>query len=74
MVLPPSVTVRDLYGNCDSASSVQAGGPRFDSPCLHLGQMPFPLDGKGLFHVRTLSKAAIAFACFTVETLTPELS
>jgi len=26
---------------------LQAGGPGFDSPCLHPGQRPFPLDGKG---------------------------
>ena len=38
--------------DAESAASLQAGGPGFDSPCLHPGKRPFPLDGKGLFPAR----------------------
>src|SRR5665811_22008 len=41
------------HSSIGRAPALQAGGPGFDSPCLHPGQRPFPLDGKGLFHVRT---------------------
>ena len=44
----PPVTPRTCSATADgdSAATLQAGGPGFDSPCLHPGQRPFPLDGE----------------------------
>src|SRR5664280_2248422 len=42
--------------NAGRAASLQAGGPGFDSPCLHPGQRPLPLVGGGLFDARTPEK------------------
>src|SRR4029078_2689046 len=44
------------HSSIGRAPALQAGGPGFDSPCLHPRSEALSADGKGLCHARTPAK------------------